>query len=333
MTEPGQRIGLEAAALEPADHAALRTLRHRAHLAPGIGEEAQGARGGDGRVLLPERACGRIARIGERRLAGLDLLLVECQEGPLGHVDLAAHLADVRDVAAFELLRHIFERTDVGGDVLALGAITASRRGDELAALVAQRHRKTVDLRLGGEVDLVVVELQEAHDAADEVADVLFGKRVVERQHRNGMPNFLEATRRCRADFLGRRLRADEIRKALFDRVEALAQRVVLGVGHGGRVVLIVALVVPLDLERQSHVLDLGLCLGEVGDVAKRCCFGFCCSGHGAWIRRSGQEGKGVWKSRAPDACAARSGALQSRGLGGGILGPDARFARPGHEV
>jgi hypothetical protein len=52
VTQLGQRIGFEAAALEPVDHAALRILRHRAHLAPGIGEEAERARRGDGRVLL-----------------------------------------------------------------------------------------------------------------------------------------------------------------------------------------------------------------------------------------------------------------------------------------
>src|SRR3954469_19338144 len=71
----------------------------------------------------------------------------------------------------------------------------------------------------------------------------------------------------------------------------------------------------PLDLEREPHVLDLGLRLGEVRDVAKRCWFGFCCSGHGAWIRWSGREGKGVLRSRAPDAAQRFfSGALQSRG-------------------
>src|SRR5689334_23153910 len=49
-----QRIGFETAALEPVDHAGLRRLRHRAHLAPGIGEEAEWTRGGDARVLLPQ---------------------------------------------------------------------------------------------------------------------------------------------------------------------------------------------------------------------------------------------------------------------------------------
>ncbi len=78
----------------------------------------------------------------------------------------------------------------------------------------------------------------------------------------------------CDGEFAG-----DEFRKALLDRVEALAQRVVFGVGDAGRVVLIVALVVAFELQRQPHVLDLGLRLGEVGDVGEL--FGFRGSGHG----------------------------------------------------
>ena len=43
MTELCERVGLEATALEPVDHAGLRALRHRAHFTPGIGEEAERA--------------------------------------------------------------------------------------------------------------------------------------------------------------------------------------------------------------------------------------------------------------------------------------------------
>src|SRR5579862_1682216 len=90
MTELGQWIGLEAATLEPGDHAALRVLRHVGHLAPGIGEEAKRARGGDRRILLAERTGRRIARIGKDRVAGRLLPLVEREERLLGHIDLAA---------------------------------------------------------------------------------------------------------------------------------------------------------------------------------------------------------------------------------------------------
>jgi len=77
MTELGQRVGLEAAALEPADHAGLRGFRHRAHLAPGVGEEAERTRSGDGRILLTQRARRRIARIGEDGVARRLLAFVE----------------------------------------------------------------------------------------------------------------------------------------------------------------------------------------------------------------------------------------------------------------
>ena len=86
---------------------------------------------------------------------------------------------------------------------------------------------------------------------------------------------FLKSPRRRRADLLRRRVGADEFRKAGLDGVEALAQRVVFGVGNAGRVVLIVALVVALQLKRQPFQLDLGLRLGELGDVGENVFFGF----------------------------------------------------------
>ena len=180
MAELGQRIGPEAAALEPSDHAGLRIGRHLGHLAPGIGEEAQRARGGDARD--PSGAASPPPNCADWRTAvspaAFDLLLVEREKRLLGHVDLAAHLADVGHVAALQFFRHVLERADVGGDVLALGAVAAGGGGDELAVLVAQRHRQPVDLRLGAEVDPVVVgELEEAPDAADEVEHVLARQR------------------------------------------------------------------------------------------------------------------------------------------------------------
>ena len=81
VAESRQRIGLEAATLEPVDHAGLRVFRHRAHLAPGIGEEAERPRGGDGRILLAQRACRRVARIGKNGVAGGLLTLVELEKG------------------------------------------------------------------------------------------------------------------------------------------------------------------------------------------------------------------------------------------------------------
>ena len=252
VTELHQRIGLEAAALEPADHAGLRVGRHRCHLAPCVGEKTERTRGGDFRILLAQRARRRIARIGEDGIAGCLLPLVERQERLLGHVDLAAHLADIRHVAAFEFLRHVLQRADVGGDIFADRAVAARRGRDEFAVFIAQRHRQPVDLRLGAEGDLVVfAQFQEAANAGDEIDDVLFRKGIVERQHRHRMAHLGEAPGWLRSDFLRRRIAGDEFRKSGFDGIEALAQRVVVGVRNLRRIFLIIKLVMTLDLERQ----------------------------------------------------------------------------------
>ena len=265
--QSGQRIGLEATGLEPLDHAALRVGRHLAHLAPGIGEKTERPRGGDHRVLLAQGAGGRVARIGENGCARLLLPLVELQEVGLGHVDLAAHLGDLRHVPALELLRHVMQRADVGGDVFAFGAVAARRGGDQSAVLVAQRHRQAVDLRLSAEVDLVVVgQFEEAADAADEVDHVLLGEGVVERQHRHRVADFGEAARGRGADFERQRLQCAQFRKARLDCRVARAKRVVFGVADGRPVVLVVALVVLRDFLAEARMLRRRLLLGQEFD-------------------------------------------------------------------
>ncbi len=260
----GQRIGLEAARCEPFDHAGLRVRRHLAHLAPGIGEEAERARRGDRRILLPQRAGGGIARIGEYLAAGFGLALVEREEGVLGHIDFAAHLAHRRHPFALETVRDVLERFHIGGDVLALGAVAARRPGDEFAVFVAQRHRQAVDLRFGVEDDLVVLgEPQEAADAADEIDHVFVGERIVEGEHRYGVPHLGEARRRRRADPLGQAFQRPQLREPRLDRRITLAQRVVGRIRNGRRVVLIIAPVVPGDLGREPCMLGFGLALGE----------------------------------------------------------------------
>ena len=232
-----------------------------------IGEEAERPRRGDRGVLLPQRAGRGVARIGEHLPAGFGLALVEREEGVLGHVDFAAHLAHRRHAPALEPVRNVLQRFHVGGDVLALAAVAARRAGDQLAVLVAQRHRQAVDLRLGAEGDLLVVrQTQETADAADKIDDVLFRERIVERQHRHRVPHLGEARRRRRADTLRQAFERAQLREARLDRGVALPQPVVFGVRDRRRVVLVVAPVVLGDLGREPRVLGLRLLFGEVFD-------------------------------------------------------------------
>ena len=63
---------------------------------PGVGEQLQGARGGDAGVELAQGAGGGVARIGEDFGAFLGLCRIERGEVLLGHIDLAANLDQLR---------------------------------------------------------------------------------------------------------------------------------------------------------------------------------------------------------------------------------------------
>ena len=159
------------------------------------------------------------------------------------------------------------QRLRVGGDVLALGTVAARRAGDELAVLVAQRHRQAIDLRLGRKHDLLAFgQAQEAADAADKIDHVLFGEGVVEREHRHRVPHLGEARRRRGADAQAQAVAGGELRKTRLDRRVAAAQFVIFGVGDGGRVFLIVAAIMAGDFVGQPRMLGLGLLFGEFVD-------------------------------------------------------------------
>ena len=82
-----------------------------------------------------------------------------------------------------------------------------------------------------------VVQLEEAADAADEIGDVLLAEGVVERQHRHGVAHLGEAARRRGADLAATGdVQRAQVGEPRLDRVVALAQRVVLGVGDRRRV-------------------------------------------------------------------------------------------------
>src|SRR5205814_487165 len=97
-----QRIDDKAARLEPGEYARLRVLGNLAHLTVGIGEEMQRPRRGHARILLAQRAGGRISWVCEYLITSFRLPLVERQEVVLGHIDLPADFADREQVLSFE---------------------------------------------------------------------------------------------------------------------------------------------------------------------------------------------------------------------------------------
>ncbi len=257
--EPHQRIDRKAPVGEKPHHADLAVGRQgAAHLAPGIGEEAQRARCGDLRVLLAQRAGGGVARIDVERLARRRLLLVEPGEIRLAEIDLAAHLDHLRH-AVGQRVRNVADGAHIGGDVLAGDAVAAGGAQHQPAGLVAQRHGQAVDLGLGGERDrLRLGAAEEAVHLGDEIAHVVVGKRVLQRQHGQRMADRGEFSRRRHADPLARAVGAFQLREARLDGRVALSQRVIVGVGDRRRVFGVVAPVVAGDFARQTFKLGRG---------------------------------------------------------------------------
>ena len=172
-----------------------RALDH-AHL---VGPEVQRAQRGDPRILLAQRAGGRVARVDEEPLAQLGLPLVHRLELRHRHVDLAAHLEHLGVGAARlgQRRRHVLHRADVGGDVLAGDAVAPGRRLHQAAALVGQRHGHPVDLRLAreGQRRQVEVGILPAQPLGPR-HELRLVERVVEAHHRDPVPHLGEEARR-----------------------------------------------------------------------------------------------------------------------------------------
>ena len=242
----------EAERREPGDGAGLGVGERLGELAPGVGEEAQRARGGDRRVELAQRAGGGVARVGEGAAAGLGLAGVERGEVGVAHVALAADLEHVG--RAGEPFGDVGDGAGVRGDVLAGLAVAAGGGGDQAAALVAQRQRQAVDLRLGGEGErLVGGEVQEAADAVGELGDLGLGEGVLEAVERPGVADLGEGFGGRGADLLGGAVGALELGKAGLDGGVAALERVVVGVGDRRRVGLVIGAVGRVERGRRAR--------------------------------------------------------------------------------
>ena len=179
-----------------------------ARLALRVGEQRQRPGRGDARIELPQPAGGGVARIGEQPLPRVRLALVQRQEIRLGHEHLAADF-DQRGSFAMQPVGHRLHGAEIGGDILAFGAVAAGRSAHETSVFVGQIDRQAVDLRLGDETDRSG-RAEKTMRACHEIGKIRDVERVVERQHRHAMPQFGETAIRRAADPVRRRIGADQ---------------------------------------------------------------------------------------------------------------------------
>ena len=153
--------------------------------ADAVAPHAQRPLGGERRVELADRAGRRVARVHERRQAGLGAPLVERGEVGQRHVDLAADLHQRRRV--LDPQRDRGDRAQVVRDVLADLAVAAGGAALQHAVAVDQRDRQPVDLRLGDVAELGVLDPLARQVGAHPLhpgAQLLLRARVGEREHR-----------------------------------------------------------------------------------------------------------------------------------------------------
>ena len=158
-----------------------------------VGDHRQGPGGGDGGVLLAQRAGGRVAGVGEDLQeggsVGLPLqiagaaLLVEGLEVLGGEVDLSAHLEQGGVGVTGQDQGDRGDGPHVAGDVLTGGAVAAGRGPGEDAVLVGQGHGQAVDLDLSGHGELVVTDPGLGDHALGPFLDLVEGEDVLKGVH------------------------------------------------------------------------------------------------------------------------------------------------------
>ena len=220
--------------------------------------------GGDPRVLLPERARGGVARVGERRLALLDHAGVDVGERGDREVDLAADLEQLRDVVPGRAAagRSSIVRT-LAVTSSPVVAVAAGGGADHAAVLVDDRDGDAVDLELA-QVARPGAAL--ALDAGGPGGQLVAGEGVVEALHALEVLDRRERRGEPAVDLLARRLGRHQRRVGGLDRLELAHQLVVLTVADQRLVAHVVGEGVPVEFLGQVAVPGARV-VGDLGDV------------------------------------------------------------------
>ncbi len=192
-------------------------------------DHGQWAAGGDPRVLLPQGAGGGVARVGERFVASGDQRGVEFGEGRRREEDLAADLQQLGHAPTAQPARHRREGPDVRGDVLSRPPVAAGGRARQVAVLVDQVDRETIDLQLAQPG----VHLGLPGDAGGPRLELHLREDVVQREQPLQVLHRGEQRRDGAGDLLGRRVRRAQTRIAGLELRQLGHELVVLGVGDG----------------------------------------------------------------------------------------------------
>ena len=216
-----------------------------------VSPERQRPRGGDARVLLPQRARGGVARVRCRLLPLVDKSLVQLAKTGERHVHLASHFDQLWRVSTEHAQWDRGDRAQIDGHVLSDLAVAARCSACEHPALVREIDCEAVDLRLEDISDRRAVP-EALVDVLGPLLDRLLGCHLLERAHRGEVLNLLEPGRGGRTDPLRGRVGRHELRMRALQLDELVVGSVVSGIVDG-RLVEHVVLVQP-PVERAAQL-------------------------------------------------------------------------------
>ena len=254
VRRPDLWIDWEAEFGQQAERFGLRAQRRSiAHdLADLVAPDGQASRSSRRGVLLAQRSCGCVARVGVPRLARCLLGGVQRVERLPRHVDLAPHLDHLRAPLG-ELVRNAGDGEDVRCDVLADFAVAPRGPSHEASALVPQGNGNAVDLRLAHQ-DAEPLRFKALGRSLGPCVKLFAVESVVQRQHRRAVLHRREKRRRCRPHPPSRRVAVAVGRRVGFEVFQLSDEPVVVGVGDLRHAVGVVPLVVAGDQQAQLRL-------------------------------------------------------------------------------
>src|SRR5437867_3310021 len=202
-----------------------------------------------------EASGRRVARIHEGIQSRRDPSLVHLLERASLHVDLAAGLELSGGFARRDPERNRAKGPEIGGDVVPLRPIPPGQPQHESSVPIAERDRDAVHLGLDHVFHALLLE--EAPDPRVELLELLERIRIVEAQHRNGMPSRLEARQKSAGYALRGGIRIPVFGVSFLEIVQLAKELVVLAVRDLRLTQDVIEMVVALDLAPEG--LDLSL--------------------------------------------------------------------------
>ena len=200
-----------------------------------------------GRALLLERTGGRIAGIGERRLAYILPLAIQSLERTEGHQYLAPDLEIGRIARPPQLQRNGTYRPDIGRHVIAARTVAARHGPQQTAVLVSQADCGSVELQFAyilGLADLLANPRVELPDLVERVG-------VGKRQHRIAVLDRTEFVGGVAPHAPGRRVGIVELGMGRLQLLQLAQQGVELIVSDQRIVQHVVPVIMLVDLSSQ----------------------------------------------------------------------------------